>query len=259
MTLLSIPLEQLQALFLIFLRVISIIMTTPVLDSKNVPITFKIGMAFGLSFVLYPLVPVSVGAYQEDVVAFFIGAASEVLMGVSIGLSVRLVFTGVQLAGQLAGFQMGFAIANVMDSLSNSQISMIAQVKNVLAMLIFLSVNAHYYVLRIMVESFELVPMFGFQVSNSLIEYLMKLTGNMFVLALKIGAPIVVAMLLTSVALGLAARTVPQMNIFIVAFPVKIVIGLLFLIISLPYVVTFLEEAYGNLGITLQVLLRQGI
>jgi flagellar biosynthetic protein FliR len=257
MTILSIPLPQLQALFLIFLRVSAIIMTAPLFDNKSVPLVFKVGMGFALSIVLYSLVPVSVGVFQEDVVPFFIGSVSEILLGVAIGLSVKLVFSGIQLAGQLAGFQMGFAIANVVDTVSNAQVSIIAQLKNIVAMLIFLSVNAHYYLLQALVESFELVPIFDFQASNSLIDYLMKLTSNMFVIAIKVGAPIVVALLLTSVALGLVARTVPQMNIFIVAFPVKIAVGLLFLGLTMPFVVAFIEDACGNIGGMLHMLIRQ--
>ena len=153
MTILTIPLPQLQALFLIFLRVSAIIVTAPLFDSKSVPLVFKIGAGFVLSIVLYSLVPVSVGVFQADVVPFFIGSMSEILLGVVIGLSVKLVFSGIQLAGQLAGFQMGFAIANVVDTVSNAQVSIIAQLKNIVAMLIFLSTNAHYYLIQALVEN----------------------------------------------------------------------------------------------------------
>jgi flagellar biosynthetic protein FliR len=132
----------------------------------------------------------------------------------------------------------------------------VAQLKNLIAMLIFLAINAHHWFLRSLVESFRLVPPFGFHYSASLMEYLMQLGGNMFLIAIKVGAPVMVALLLTSVALGLVARTVPQMNIFIVAFPLKIVIGLLFLAFSLPYLLSFLKHLFGGLGNDILMLLK---
>jgi flagellar biosynthetic protein FliR len=215
-----------------------------------------VGLGFSITVLLIPLLRTTEPSLFSDVIPFGIGVVSELILGVIIGLSVQLVFAGIQLAGQLAGFQMGFSIVNVMDPLTSAQVSIVAQLKNLIAMLIFLAINAHHWFLRSLVESFRLVPPFGFHYSASLMEYLMRLGGNMFVIAIKVGAPVMVALLLTSVALGLVARTVPQMNIFIVAFPLKIVIGLLFLAFSLPYLMSFLKQLFGGLGNDILMLLK---
>lgn len=256
MTNFSISLPQLQMFFLVFLRVIAILMTVPVFSSKNIPLLFRVGLGFSITVLLIPLLKISEISFLPDVIPFGIGVLSELALGITIGLSVRLVFAGIQLAGQLAGFQMGFAIVNVMDPLTSAQVSIVAQLKYLIAILIFLAINAHHWFLRALVESFRLVPPFGFHFSASLMEYLMRLGGNMFLIAIKVAAPVMVALLLTSVALGLVARTVPQMNIFIVAFPLKIVIGLLFLAFSLPYLLSFLKQLFGGLGNDILLLLK---
>ena len=231
-------------------------MTVPVFNSRNIPVLFKAGLAISISIVLFPILKLDDTPFLVDVIPFGIGIICEIVLGVIIGLSVRMIFAGVQLAGQLAGFQMGLAIANVLDPVTSAQGSIIAQLNNLIAILIFLSINAHHWFLRGLVESFRLVPLFGFQFSNSLMDQLMRLAGNMFIIAIKVGGPVIAALLLTSVALGLIVRTVPQMNIFIVAMPLKIFVGLMFLALSLPYMSSFLREVFNGLGKDILFLLK---
>ncbi|MBT3260044.1 MAG: flagellar biosynthetic protein FliR, partial [Deltaproteobacteria bacterium] len=119
---------------------------------------------------------------------------------------------------------------------------------NLIALLIFLAINAHYWFLLALVESFRLVPPFEFQFTNSLMDQLVSLAGNIFVIAVKVGAPLIVVLFLMSVAFGLAARTVPQMNIFFVAMPLKILVGLIFFVFALPYMTAFFESIFNGLG-----------
>jgi len=256
MALLSISLPHLQISFLIFLRVAAILMTVPFFSSRNIPILLKVGLAFSVSLLLMPLSPFTDTPFVPTAIPFAIGIVSEIALGVVIGLSVRLIFAAIQLAGQLEGFQMGFALVNVMDPITSAQASILAQFKSFIAMLIFLAINAHHCFLRAIADSFQLVPLFGFRFNSSLVEYLVKLAGNMFIIAIRVGAPVIVALLLTSVAFGLIARAVPQMNVFIVAFPVKIIIGLAFLAISLPCLLSFLRQLFGDLGTNILLILR---
>ncbi|HDM09884.1 MAG: flagellar type III secretion system protein FliR [Deltaproteobacteria bacterium] len=256
MTVFNISLSQVQVFILIFLRVSAIIMTVPLFDSRNIPVLFKAGLSLSTSIILFSVVRPDNIPFITKLIPFGIGMLGEIILGVIIGLSVRLIFAGIQLAGQLVGYQMGFGIVNVMDPQTSAQVSVIAQLKYLIAMLIFLAVNAHHWFLRALVESFRLVPPLDFQFNNSLLEQLMGVANNMFVIAIKIGAPMVVSLLLTSVSLGLVARTVPQINIFIVAFPLKIAVGLLFLGLSLPYLSSFLGGIFGHLGSDILFLLR---
>jgi flagellar biosynthetic protein FliR len=223
-------------------------MTAPLFGSKNIPVLLKAGLLLSISIVLYPIINLDPIPFLTEIIPFGLGVIGEIILGVAIGLSVRLLFAGIQLAGQLAGFQMGLAIVNVMDPQTSAQVPILAQFNNLIAMMVFLAINAHHWFLRSLMESFRLVPPFNFTLNYSLVEHLMMLGGNMFIIALKIGAPIIATMLITSVALGLIARTVPQMHIFIVAMPLKILIGLLMLSLTVPYLSSFLHEVFRGLG-----------
>lgn len=256
MTVSNISLQQVQIFLLIFLRVSAVMMIVPIFNSKSIPIIFKVGLALSISYVLFPVLKLENTPFLADPIHFGIGVAGEIIVGIIIGLSVRLLFAAIQLAGQLAGFQMGFAIANVMDPITSTQASIIAQINNIIAMVMFLAINAHHWFLRGLVESFRLVPPFSFRFSASLMEEIIRLAGNMFIIAIKVGAPVIIALLLVSIAFGLIARTVPQMNVFIVAMPLKIIIGLLFLIFSLPFFSTFFRQIFSNLGNDIALLLK---
>ncbi len=231
-------------------------MTMPVFKSKSVPVLFKAGLALATSMVLFPILNLKVFPELTSVISFGIGAIGEVLLGITIGLAVNLIFAGIQMAGQLAGYQMGMALANVMDPNSSIQIPILAQFNQMFALLIFLTINAHHWFLRALADSYRLVPPFGFQFSNSLMDQIVQIGGSMFVIALKIGAPIIAVLLLTSIAFGLIARTVPQMNVFFVAMPLKIFVGLLFLGLSLPFLLSYLKQLFAGMGETIFLILK---
>ena len=231
-------------------------MSIPVFDSKSVPLFFKIALAFTTSMVLFPLLDLESLPVLNNLFALGVSAAGEILLGLVIGFSVKLIFAGIQLAGQLAGYQMGMALANVMDPSASQQVPLLAQFNNLFALLIFITINAHYWFVRALAHSFKLVPPLDVHFSGSLMEHLINMSGNMFVIGIQIGAPVIAALLITSVAFGLIARTVPQMNVFIVAMPLKIGVGLLFLGFSLPYFSAFLTKIFNNLGQNIIFMLK---
>lgn len=253
---LTLQYPQIQLFFLVFLRVTAILMSLPIFSGDNVPTMFKAGLALAVALVLYPAIDLAVLPEMDGWLFLTLGVASEVLLGIGVGLAIRLIMAGIQMAGQVAGYQMGLAIANIMDPATSMQTPVLAQAFNLLAMLIFLSINAHHWFFRALVESFAVLPPFQFALSASFIAYLMAMAGNMFVIALKIGAPVIVVLILTSVSFGLMARTVPQMNIFIVAMPLKIIVGLLFIVFSLPYLQPYLRALFDDFGAGLVPLFR---
>ncbi len=147
-------------------------------------------------------------------------------------------------------------IVNVIDPQTSAQVSIIAQFQNIITLLIFLIIDAHYWFILSIAKSFELIPLLGFCFTDSLMESIIRLSCNMFDIAAKLAAPIIAALLFTSVALGLIARTVPQMNIFIVGFPLKIAIGLLGVGFSLPLLSYMLRNLFQEMGENIMVLLR---
>ena len=228
----------------------------PFLDSRSVPLMFKAGLAVATAFLVISNLNLPVQPVLNSPLSAAFGIAREAAIGLIIGLATQLFFAGIQLAGQIDGFQMGFAIANVVDPASSLQVPILAQFFNIFAMLVFLGLNIHLYFIKAMADAFVLIPLWGGQFDGNLFQLMVKLAANSFVIAVKVGAPVMVAMLLTSVALGLMARTVPQMQIFIVAMPIQIILGTLFLMVSLPYLSNYLQGAFAVLGRTIEGLIR---
>ena len=253
------PLQQLEILMFVFTRMISILLFLPIFDNRSIPVIFKIGLSFVLSLLLVPLLNYNSIPINNNELSFLIGLISEILMGMCIGLSIKLLFSGIQMGGQLVGYQMGLAVANVFNPQENSQNSVVAQFKYLLAILVFLSMDAHHWFFRGIYESYQMIPPYAFKFSPSLFEYLMQLSARMFIIAIKLGAPLIVTMLLTSVALGLVARTVPQMNVFFVAMPIKILIGFALLGLILPLLVSFLANLFGDIGQIISAVLTLGV
>jgi flagellar biosynthetic protein FliR len=253
---LAVSLPQLHLFFLVFLRTGAFLMAIPMLNGASVPVVFRIGLCLATSLLTFPLVSVGPLTVATDVITLAVSAAGEVLIGLLAGFAIRLIFEGVQLAGELAGYQMGLAIAEVIDPASEDQVAILAQFMSLLATLVFLVINGHHWFIRTLVESYDIVPPVGFHVNGPVMEQLTRFTADMFIMGLKAGAPVVVALLLGTVAFGLVARTVPQMNIFIVSMPVNIAVGLLFFGLSLPHLASYMGDLFAGAPRHALILLR---
>jgi flagellar biosynthetic protein FliR len=242
----GVSLLQLQMFFLVFLRTGAFLMALPLVNAPSVPVFFRIGLTFVVSLLLFPVLNLGPLPVLPDAFSLAIAAAGEILLGVLAGMSIRLVFEGVQLAGQLMGYQMGMAIAEVIDPATEDQVALLAQFISLMATLIFLIINGHHGFIRTLVQSYELVPPLGFHVNGPVLEGMVRLSAEMFIIGLKAGAPVVVALMLATVAFGLVARAVPQMNIFMVSMPLSIAVGLIFLGLSLPNMSGYITDLLGG-------------
>ena len=184
---------------------------------------------------------------SRHLLIFGIGIIGEVMIGLIIGFCVRIVFTGIQLAGQLVGFQMGMSIANVLDPASSNQVSLMSQFNYIVAFLVFLTINAHHLFIRALSESFFVVPPMTFLMDHFIFEKIVLFANNIFIIAIKVGAPVIVTLLLTSFIFGLIARMVPQIHIYIVSMPIQILIGLSVTAIVLPYFISYLKIVFADL------------
>jgi flagellar biosynthesis protein FliR len=253
----SLPLDQVQLGLLIFARVLAILLSIPVFDTRNVPVILKAGFAIALSMLVFPR---SAGVFLPPVLQlgpFLMALVKEILVGFIIGFGVKVTFGTVQLAGQYCGVQMGLAMANVIDPFSETQSSIIAGFYNLFAVLIFISLDAHHWFLYTVDETFRLVPPGQFEAGPGTFLDLVGRGGEMFHMCLRVGAPLIAVLLITSFAFALIARTVPQMNVFIVAMPVKVAVGMIFMALSLPYMVGMLRGMFEILAASvIQLFLR---
>jgi flagellar biosynthetic protein FliR len=228
-----------HSFFFVFIRTLAILLTAPFFGMKGVPAILKIGLSMIIAILLLPVAgPVDL---PSGFLAWLPAVFSEVMIGAAIGFVARAIMAGIELAGQVVGFQMGFGIANIIDPHTNNQVSIIASFKGLLATLIFFIANAHHYFISAIAASIRIVPPFGASLSGGATESVVMLSGGIFVIALKIGAPVMFALLFANIAMGIVARTVPQINIFMMGFPVTIAVGLLVLGMSAPMVVSFMQ------------------
>jgi flagellar biosynthetic protein FliR len=248
--------EQAEIFILTFLRVSAMIITIPILGDITVPVRVKGGLALLISFLIFPFVQTAAWKLSADIFFLILRMAGEIMIGVMVGFAGRLIFDGIQLAGQLIGFQMGFSIVNVIDPVNNEQVSIISQFQYLIAMLIFLVMNGHHIFLYAIAESFRILPPLGFHFSGELMQLVLVFVRNMLEVAIKTGAPIIAVLLFMSVGMGLVARTVPQINIFIVGFPLQIAIGLIGIGVTLPIFLRVVETYFSNLEGEIISLLR---
>lgn len=224
----------LDAFFMIIGRLTGLFLSAPIFASRQLPGRVKILIIILLSALMAYYVPVSFAVHLTTPAAFIAAWILEVFIGYSIGFVAYVIFAAIQLAGQLMDMQMGFAMVNVLDPQTGTQIPLMGNFLYLLALLLYLSMNGHHYLLQALVQSYEVIPVMGVNLGNDFIQLMVEITVYMFVIAIKISAPVVVAVMVANIAMGFIARTVPQMNVFIVGLPLNIFLGLFMLLMLLP-------------------------
>lgn len=234
MNLLDFSIIEIKAFILILFRVSGILFAAPIFGSNLILSRTKLGFSLFLSIILFSMTPYQAQNLPNNLILYVIIIFKEIFLGILFGYISFLIFIGIQFAGQFIGTQMGFGIVNVLDPQTRTQMSIIGQFKFLLAMLVFLSINGHYFILECLFQCFQVIPLGKIIIPGELKEELIKLSSYIFIYSVKLGAPVIISLFITEISLGIIARTVPQMNIFIVGFPLKIGLGLFALAISLP-------------------------
>jgi len=235
--------EYIYLFALILSRYIGMILITPIFSSQVIVYQAKILMAVSLTLITFPMVIQNYQPfYPESNLRVILEMIGEAGIGFLMGFLVFLVFTAVQFGGQIIDMRMGFRIANVLDPFSGANSPVIGQFKNIFITLIFLAINGHLYLINQLYESFRLIPPRQVFYSNGLWRFIFRRSADMFILALKIALPIAGAVFFLDVILAFLARTVPQMNLFVVGLPLKILAGLVLLYIFLPVLNNFYSD-----------------
>ena len=238
---------QLGFFLLIFVRISGIFMLAPIFGSRNITGRIKAGLALIITYIIFPLIFNVNTVIPDYFLSYFFLVMGELVIGLILGFVSSLIFSAIQMAGQLLDMQIGFGIINMLDPLSGQQLPLIGNFKYILALIVFLSMNGHHVLLAALFSSFKLIPVTGMVINVAIADFMIEMVGNMFVLALKVSMPIIVSLLLTDMALGILARTMPQMNIFVVGVPGKIIIGIFVLSMALPFYIFFLELAFDGM------------
>ena len=251
MDFLPITLKEAQSFFFIMIRISVILFMFPFFSSRVIPVLSKAGLALMISIILFSVINHQMIGFPGTPWGVARLILTEFIIGMILGLMVQLFFEGVRMMGQIVGFQTGFAITNILDPQNGVQVSIFSNFAYLVTMAIFLVLNGHHLALNAIRESFEIVHVSSLNLDRQIFQKILSLSGDMFVIALKIGAPAMAALLFTKVAFALVTKLIPQMNIMIVAFPVQIVIGLIFFGITLNILLRFVESYLGGLDVLL--------
>ena len=253
-------LQNHAAVFLLLLtRITGIFIISPFFGSQNIPITMRVATAMTIAVVIFPVVDQhTIVEAPASVLSYGLSVLSELFIGWLIGLVSYVALISISMAGKIMDLQVGYAMVQVMDPTSGQQNALIGSFLYNLAVIIFLVTDGHHFLLSGLVESFQMIPITGLNLDTDIVDLMVDFTTGIFVSGMKVAIPVTFAILLTNVGLGILARTMPQLNIFVVGVPMHLVIGTFVLAMLIPFYVVFLDvlfnEMYGNITIALRAI-----
>jgi len=229
-----------------FFRMLALMSSAPLFSHASVPIPVRIWLAILLTVLVAPVLP-AVGAISPLSAPGILLIFQQLLVGVAIGLAMQIAFAAVELAGDVIGLQMGLSFAVFIDPQNSNQTPIVGSFLAMILMLVFVATNGHLMVISALVESFQSVPIsVGASAGGVNGETYMRLARageQLFATGLQIAFPVIGAMMLANLALGMLTRTAPQLNLFAVGFPITLIVGLLMLLLGMPYLMPVLEGA----------------
>jgi flagellar biosynthetic protein FliR len=224
-----------QRLLICLMRTGGFMFAAPVFGSRFIPLMVRVWFAVLVAFVLVHATGQSGPLPAFGSIAYCALAAREVLLGVMMGFVATIFIQGVEFAGHLLGLQMGLGTSTIFDPMTNNEVSVVATFKSTLAVTLFLVMNGHHVLLSSLAWSYDTVPIALSGFPAAAVGSLVSATATIFTVAVRVAMPALSALLMAEVGLALLAKTMPQMNIFVVGFPVKIALGLGIIGLSIPY------------------------
>lgn len=226
----------------IFIRVTAVFVTAPLFSNKAFPAMAKIALSLIISYLLFTFI--NKDAIQLEITLSFIftNVIKEILTGVILGFSVSLVFFAISFAGTIIGFDIGMAMAQVFNPSEETNNNVLGEYLYILALLVLILINGHHYIIRAISYSFTVVPIGVFTLNGDVFDFIIKMGASVFILAVKIASPILVSFFLVHLAEGIMARVIPQMQVFFVTYPLKIGLGILMLMSTIPLYVYLIKN-----------------
>lgn len=245
---------QFETLLLVFVRISVMLFVFPVFSAPQIPLMVRIGLAGLISFIIYRATPLTVPLH--DMGSLVSAVVSQIVAGLIVGFVAYLVFMGIQFAGEILDIQIGFAVANIINPQTQQQVTVIGELELTLATLVFLVSNSHLLMLQGIGGSFQLLPLPYIQLDPSVAGNVVIFLQQAFLVVFQIAAPAAVSLFVVNVALGLMARVAPQMNVFVVGFPLQIGIGLLMLAVSVPLLAAVAPQLFDQSAQHMDAVMR---
>lgn len=241
---------------LVLSRVAGIFAALPVFGGRRLPLRIKAVTVLMITLVCFPTLSVSVPQVPTDVFSLALLALSELMIGLTLAFITQIIFSAVEFSGQIIGMQMGLTISSIIDPSQGTQTQIMSVIQTLFATLMFLSLNIHHLFIRAIIDSFKVIPLGGWHLNGELVNFLVQRTADIFIIGIRLAAPVMVALLLTTVALGIMARAFPQMNVFMISMPLNIGLGLIILGMTLTIFFHVLEVSFGHLKGQIDTLFR---
>lgn len=246
----------LPAFLLIFVRILAFFAVLPLYAHRSVPVTYKIGLALMLAWIMvFTLDP----PVLEIDATYYLIIIKEVLVGLLIGLIAMIMLYAIQVAGGFIDYSMGFMIANVVDPQTGAQSPLVGGFLYTFALLFLLLINGHHLLLDGIYYSYQFVPMDQVLLplgEENIVQYVARTFNAMFIIAFQMAFPIVGSLFLVDIGLGMVSRAVPQMNVFVVGMPLKILVGLLLLVVFIGGFFMIVERLFEQIILTMRTLLQ---
>ena len=243
------------ALFIFpFVRILALVASSPVLGNKQVPIRVKIGLSLLLTILIAPTLDVPPDVEAGSAMGMLV-LMQQILAGIAMGFSLRLIFTAVEMCGEFVGMQMGLGFASFYDPVNASFMPVVAQFLGIVGALAFLGMNGHLLMLEALAGSFHAFPITTAVPHALALHTLAVWGGSIFAHALQLSLPVIGALLIANLALAVLTRSAPQLNIFQIGFPITLAVGFAALALSLPYFAPALDQfTRASLGLVAHVM-----
>ena len=242
----SVQLDTWLALFVFPLsRILGLLATAPVFNNAALPVRVRLIAGLAITLAVAPALPPLPAIPASSWVGLVV-LGEQILIGVLLGFALRITFAAVDVAGELIGLQMGLGFATFFDPTSGGQTPVIAEFLGLLTALIFLSLNGHLLALTVLTESFTLLPVSTTPIHAAAFSSMLAWSATLFSTGLLLALPLITALLIANIALGVLARIAQQLNLFAVGFPVTLALGFLVLMLSLPYIGAAMEGLFTS-------------
>lgn len=239
--------EVFKVFLLVMVRISGFVVSAPVLGSRNFPIVAKIGFTALLAAILTPSILALGQTLPDDPVAMAVLATGELMIGLMLGFVMTIVFAAIQVGGQIMDMQSGFSMINVFNPAMETQVPVFGFFLFILAVLFLLATNTHHIMIRALVSTFDRIPLGGFVVRPELFWQISRWGRVMFYDGLLIAAPVAGALFIAYLAMGIIGRLVPQVQLFVVGFPLTIAVGLFMMALSVHMYLMVLEGMFDDM------------
>ena len=238
-------------------RILGMVAAAPIFGNTSFPMTAKVMLGVMLALIMAPVVPAMPATDPMSMAGLMI-VVQQMLIGLAMGFSMRIVFAAVEMAGEIASATMGLGFASVFDPQTKGRSSAVSQFLALIGTMVFLSVNGHLILIEVLYESFVTLPISATPMSSNLALELVRWASAIFSIGLHLSLPIVAALLITQVALGILTRAAPQLNIFGIGFPVSLGVGLILISQILPSLSVPLQNLFNQGFETMRAIPRAG-